>query len=126
MGQRGPQIKDLSPAAAANRAKLRALYAKDPERFRARGRAYRKAVRDWVWAYKLEHPCVDCGEADPRCLDFDHRDRASKSFTIGCGAISLVKVQTEVAKCDVRCANCHRKKSFEAQDWIALEDWERD
>lgn len=69
----------------------------------------------WILAYKLAHPCVDCGETDPRCLDFDHRDPKTKlkgvATLVVCG-IKLERVIAEVAKCDVRCANCHRKKTL--------------
>ena len=34
-----------------------------------------------VREYKLCHPCI-CGESDPVCLQFHHRDRNDKSFTI--------------------------------------------
>lgn len=79
-----------------------------------RAQALRTRISNWIFAYKLKHPCVDCGEEDVRCLDFDHRDRATKLFNIGNHRVmSLVKVQAEIAKCDVRCANCHRKKTWD-------------
>lgn len=71
--------------------------------------------RKFVWDYKLTHPCVDCGETDPIVLDFDHRDPKDKSFTISQimhNGGSLDKIKEEVAKCDVRCANCHRRRTF--------------
>lgn len=67
----------------------------------------------------LEHlranPCIDCGEADPVVLEFDHRDPATKRFEIG-GAVrtrpvSVKRLLAEIAKCDVRCANCHRRRT---------------
>ncbi len=63
--------------------------------------------------YVRTHPCVDCGEADPLVLDFDHlRD---KEFTIAraFGDVSLDNLLAEIAKCEVRCANCHRRKTAE-------------
>jgi hypothetical protein len=58
------------------------------------------------------HPCVDCGEADPVVLEFDHLDAGDKAFTIG---HSLERrtwetVLSEMAKCEVVCANCHRRR----------------
>lgn len=71
----------------------------------------RKRVNEnqaWTVKYLAEHPCVDCGLADLRVLEFDHV-RGVKLFNIG---ESFWKnpddFQNEVYKCDVRCANCHR------------------
>lgn len=67
-------------------------------------------------AYLLEHPCVDCGEADVRVLEFDHDDPASKLNEVTRLAnLSLPwwRVEAEIAKCSVRCANCHRRKTME-------------
>jgi hypothetical protein len=77
---------------------------------KARGRAL-------VTEYLKTHPCIDCGESDPRCLDFDHRNPVEKLEGI---ADMICRVQannvvlaTEIAKCDVRCANCHRKRTYD-------------
>ena len=69
-------------------------------------------LKGLVRAYLLEHPCVDCGETDPTVLDFDHlRDkRANISYLVGAG-LSWTAVQEEIAKCQVRCANCHRRRT---------------
>jgi hypothetical protein len=66
----------------------------------------------FILRYKQEHPCMDCGESDPVCLDFHHRDPSIKSFEIARGVKcrSLEAVQAEIAKCDVVCANCHRRR----------------
>lgn len=69
-------------------------------------------TKDFVFRYLLEHPCIDCGETDPIVLEFDHRDPTKKSFNIGsCGAMSEASISAEIAKCDVRCANDHRRKT---------------
>lgn len=70
---------------------------------------HRKGVA--VWEYLQEHPCVDCGEADPVVLDFDHV-RGVKKAGVGrmiAGTHSMAVLFAEIAKCDVRCANCHRR-----------------
>lgn len=67
--------------------------------------------REWVNEYLLAHPCTDCGEGDPDVLDFDHVrgvKKANVSNLISSGN-SLRALIEEVAKCDVRCANCHRR-----------------
>lgn len=55
--------------------------------------------------------CDNCGLTDIECLDFHHRDPATKSFNIGLslGTYSIKKIVEEIAKCKVLCANCHRK-----------------
>ncbi|HQU84566.1 MAG TPA: hypothetical protein PKY59_15625 [Pyrinomonadaceae bacterium] len=67
-----------------------------------------------VLEYLLEHPCVDCGESDPIVLEFDHRDdeKKIKPVTIMIGQnVGLDKIFKEIEKCDVRCANCHRRRT---------------
>lgn len=56
--------------------------------------------------------CHFCDEMEPVCLDFHHRNSAEKSFNLsnsGNKGISVAEVATEIAKCVVVCANCHRK-----------------
>lgn len=72
-----------------------------------------------VLAYKLDNPCVDCGEADPIVLDFDHRgDKVCAVSQMSGRGWSLRRLFAEIAKCDVRCANCHRRKTAIAQEWF--------
>ena len=74
-------------------------------------RSYRFKRLMAVLAYLREHPCVDCSEADPVVLDFDHV-RGVKKMNVKrmlAGTYSLKRVFDEIAKCEVRCANCHRR-----------------
>ena len=56
----------------------------------------------------------DCGEVDPTVLVFDHRDPTEKFKDVGKmihNGSSLENVQREISKCDVRCANCHSRRT---------------
>jgi hypothetical protein len=78
-----------------------------------RANVRRGKLKVWLYEYLKNNPCTDCGEADPILLEFDHiRD---KLFHIGDAVrkcIPLKRVIEEVAKCQVRCCNCHRKKTY--------------
>ena len=74
--------------------------------------------KQFVFQYLTEHPCVDCGESDVIVLEFDHvrgvkRREISRMVYTG---TSLETLQKEIAKCDVRCANCHRRKTHAARN----------
>lgn len=56
--------------------------------------------------------CVDCGEKDPVVLEFDHLNPSTKfkdvSKLLG---KSLYKLEEEISKCEVVCANCHKRRT---------------
>lgn len=65
----------------------------------------------YVKAYLETHPCVDCGESDWVVLEFDHvrgEKRRNLSYMITRG-FSMRNLLDEIAKCEVRCANCHKR-----------------
>src|SRR5579859_1731039 len=69
----------------------------------------------FVSEYKKTHPCVRCGESEPCCLDFHHVDPSKKFRVIGGMAdrgFSIKKIIAEIAKCEMLCANCHRRLHF--------------
>lgn len=58
-----------------------------------------------------DKPCVDCGESyDPIVMDFHHREGTEKDFRVSQSPKTVAKdrILSEVAKCDLLCANCHR------------------
>ncbi len=72
----------------------------------------KEKLRNLISAYLKEHPCVDCGEGDIIVLDFDHR--SDKRLTISqmfSYSYSVEQIQKEIEKCEVRCANCHRRRT---------------
>src|SRR5713101_8813640 len=59
--------------------------------------------------YLRAHPCVDCGEADIVVLQFDHlADKERDVASMLSGSWTWSAIEKEIAKCEVRCANCHR------------------
>lgn len=81
----------------------------------------RGEVLEYLREYLLGSPCVDCGETDITVLEFDHSGKVPKfkavSFLVR-NRYSLGKVKEEVAKCEVRCANCHRRKTAKQFNWF--------
>jgi len=90
-------------------------YEANKQRYIEQARASKEAIRLERTRYLLdffhEHPCVDCGESDPVVLEFDHlRD---KSFGIGAKLAQFAwqTILDEIKKCEVVCANCHRRRT---------------
>lgn len=57
--------------------------------------------------------CVNCPEARIVCLDFDHIRGKKKGLISHMvhGGCSLETLKTEMRKCQLLCANCHRVKT---------------
>jgi hypothetical protein len=65
----------------------------------------------YIQAIKMARGCADCGYRDhPAALDFDHLPGSVKKMRLATAAAgaTLLRIQEEIAKCDVVCANCHR------------------
>src|SRR2546425_3130057 len=74
----------------------------------------RAEVRQKIIEYLREHPCVDCGQTDIVVLEFDHvADKRGDISSYAAGGRSWGRVKAEIDKCEVRCANCHRRKTLE-------------
>jgi hypothetical protein len=91
---------------------------------RVRSAATKREYRRRIGEHLMGHPCVDCGEADIRVLDFDHLNAADKRADIARMVNAGGKwsdIELEIAKCEVRCANCHRRvTSDRGRDWRSV------
>ncbi len=116
---------------ACHAAYRRQHYLDNIEKYKAKARywneqnqdQYRMNIRKYVLEYLLEHPCVDCGESDPIVLEFDHV-RGEKVDAVGTlmrSTVSLKRIKAEIEKCEVRCANCHRRKTAKEGGWHMLD-----
>lgn len=82
--------------------------------------ARRRRNVEAVFRYLATHPCVDCGEADPVVLEFDHvYGEKRKAVSHMLGSYSWDSIAAEIDKCEVRCANCHRRKTAAQFAWHA-------
>lgn len=60
--------------------------------------------------------CADCATGDRDVLEFDHRsEKRNNVINLACSEYSLEVLEAEIAKCDIRCANCHRRRTRLAQ-----------
>lgn len=103
---------------AQQKAKQKQHYEKHKAVYKARARKHAQEqaprVRAVVMAAKAV-PCVDCGiQYPPPVMEFDHV-RGKKTMNVSemlSGSLSLGRVLAEIAKCEVRCANCHRLRTW--------------
>ena len=89
----------------------------------------KKRARNWtnkrnalnkeiVKQYLLKNPCLDCGEKDIVVLEFDHqRDKILPISIILSRGWREERLMDEIKKCQVRCANCHRRKTAIQLGW---------
>jgi len=76
---------------------------------------HRIKIRKKLLEFLSEKKCIDCGEKDPIVLDFDHVNANVKFKSISrmmSGHYSWQSLMTEIKKCEIRCANCHRRKTY--------------
>ena len=98
---------------------LRNYYANNKDKYREKNKRdlprYVDRNNTYIINYLLEHPCVDCGETDLEVLEFDHRDsigKDRKTSLLSLGNVwSIERIQEEIDKCDVRCSNCHTRRT---------------
>ena len=77
-------------------------------------RTGREITREKLIGYLSGKTCIDCSESDFAVLEFDHVCRIQTitiSMLIADNA-RWERILEEIAKCDVVCANCHRRRTF--------------
>ena len=87
-------------------------YKTDPDyraKVKERNKARKKEGTEFLYEAKLNSSCAICGyNRCPSALQFHHVDPSVKEFGVATmRAHSLKKIQAEIDKCIVLCANCH-------------------
>jgi hypothetical protein len=104
---------------------FKAYYEEQRARHRRRNNALKTARVLEAQAFVLAHleatACIDCGERDPVVLEFDHlgTKRAEVSTLVRRG-VRLPVVAVEIARCDVVCAACHRRRTAQRAGWARV------
>ncbi|UTI64845.1 hypothetical protein NBH00_01230 [Paraconexibacter antarcticus] len=67
--------------------------------------------------------CVDCGLEDLCVLDFDHiAGKTANVIELARDGCSVDRLRAEIARCEVRCANCHRRRTAVAAGYYRSPD----
>lgn len=90
----------------------------------------KKALRDsfrraeakaYVDKIKAQTPCADCRQRfHPVAMDFDHGDSPKTrgvAVMVGSG-YRLDLIKSEIAKCEIVCANCHRVRTWTRNEHV--------
>lgn len=87
-----------------------------------RNKKTREENAKYIYNYLKKHPCTDCGESNPIVLEFDHINN-DKQYNVSylTRGFSLNTLKKEISKCEVRCANCHRKKTAKQFNYISYQ-----
>jgi hypothetical protein len=73
----------------------------------------------WVYASLSESSCIDCGLADPLLLEHDHVGaKQAGVMTLAWNEASIERIEREIAACEVRCCNCHRRRTAITRGWL--------
>lgn len=85
----------------------------------------REDKRRYIYDFLSDNPCVDCGEIDPTVLSFDHvrGDKIDSVSRMVSSNRRIELIKDEMAKCEIRCHNCHARKTARDRGWYA---WLRD
>lgn len=90
------------------------------KRARQRRRQLKREYQIRMLEYLKDKACITCGENDIRVLELDHIDPATKLFSISQSVklgFSWTDVVEELKKCQVLCANCHKRRTAEQYNW---------
>lgn len=93
-------------------------YQRNKEAYKARVKKKKEELRKWLFEYKRTLKCDKCDETHLACLEFHHRNPEEKDLSISQAVSNLrsvEKIKEEISKCDVLCANCHRKVHWELE-----------
>lgn len=97
------------PSKEYHRQKSKQHYQKYKKSYSKRNQEQKARTRQLIIEAK-SGGCTKCPEHDPVCLDFHHTGDDKDMTVSSMLGMSDTRVRSEIAKCVVLCANCHRKE----------------
>jgi hypothetical protein len=97
-------------------------YQSDPAYYAAKRDRQRLQAQEFVVARLTSSSCIDCGESDIVTLEFDHlRDKVKDISSMVHSGSALSTIEQEIEKCEIVCANCHRRRTASrSTNWYKL------
>jgi hypothetical protein len=93
-----------------------ATWRTEPDRADGIDRPLRRRNLLFVLDHLRRASCADCDETDLIVLDFDHIGAKRGSvMVLALNEHSIGSLEREIAACEVRCANCHRRRTIQRQ-----------
>ncbi len=120
-----PKIEHQPECKTCRNQKGKSYYLKNKQRCIDKG--YKRVKERTVLIYSLlkKTPCTDCGEKNPLLLEYDHLGDKIASIA-EMRSHNIGKILKEIAKCEVRCSNCHKRKTSERGNWIRYQLYKED
>lgn len=90
-------------------------WSKNKDRYREYRREQTARTRLWFRELKKTLKCSKCGENHPACIQFHHTVPDEKEFNIADmvrSGYGTARIEGEIKKCIVLCANCHSKEHY--------------
>lgn len=107
-------FKDREERLEYHREYNKKLYAKHRDYYLQKSKRRKKEIYAWYQELKRNLKCNRCPETHFACLEFHHTDaKVEKKLSISRMArqgVCKKRILEEIAKCEVLCANCHRKE----------------
>lgn len=90
-------------------------YQENRKKYLKKASEWNKRERQRWSKFKATLRCSICREDHPACIEFHHNDgRKEHNIANMVGRYKMSTILKEITKCDILCANCHRKTHFPA------------
>ena len=115
-------FKDPDKRRAYNRRYQKVYYANNAKKRKTEVALRRKNIRLWFEEVRRKAFCTRCGLSGENCpwlLEYHHEVQGSKTSGVSHlvnNGYSKKRILEEMNKCDILCANCHRRHHFEEKE----------